>query len=116
MLHDLEGFSLKSLGIPFRRAADAFRMIEEGSHTVVIPDPEIEQDVLAVKNGFASRLTMRRLSRYAVGVYDEDRNTLLRSGRVEPLAEGLLLLVDGSCYSEQRGLDLKIEEGEGIFL
>lgn len=40
VLRDLEGFSLKSLNIPFKRAADDFRMIEEGSRTVVIPDPE----------------------------------------------------------------------------
>ena len=116
VLRDLEGFSLKSLNIPFKRAADDFRMIEEGSRTVVIPDPEIESDILAVKTGFANRSTMRRLSRYAVGVYDGDIKALLGSGKVETLAVDLFVLVDGTCYSDQRGLDLKIEEGKGIFL
>ena len=91
-------------------------MIEEGSRTVVIPDPEIESDILAVKTGFANRSTMRRLSRYAVGVYDGDIKALLGSGKVETLAVDLFVLVDGTCYSDQRGLDLKIEEGKGIFL
>ena len=116
VLRDLEGFSLKSLNIPFKRAADDFRMIEEGSRTVVIPDPEIESDILAVKTGFANRSTMRRLSCYAVGVYDGDIKALLGSGKVETLAVDLFVLVDGTCYSDQRGLDLKIEEGKGIFL
>ena len=116
VLRDLEGFSLKSLNIPFKRAADDFRMIEEGSRTVVIPDPEIESDILAVKTGFANRSTIRRLSRYAVGVYDGDIKALLRSGKIETLAEDLFVLVDGTCYSDQRGLNLKNEEGKGIFL
>ena len=69
-----------------------------------------------MKTGFANRSTMRRLSRYAVGVYDGDIKALLGSGKVETLAVDLFVLVDGTCYSDQRGLDLKIEEGKGIFL
>lgn len=115
-LESLEGFSLKSLNIPFKHVADTFRMIEEGSHTVVILDPDIEREIRAVKEGFANRATFRKLARFSVGVYDADLKALLRSGKAEPLDEDLYLLVDTSCYSEQRGLDLEIEEGSGIFL
>ena len=116
VLESLEGFGLKSLSIPFKRVADTFRMIEEGSHTVVILDPSIEREVQAVREGFANRATFRKLARFSVGVYDADLKALLRSGKAEPLDEDLYLLVDASCYSEQRGLDLEIEEGSGIFL
>ena len=72
-----------------------------------VPGHEIVGRVTAVGNA---------VSRYAVGVYDGDIKALLRSGKIETLAEDLFVLVDGTCYSDQRGLDLKNEEGKGIFL
>lgn len=115
-LEGMEGFSLKSLSIPFRCVAENFRMIEEGSHAVVIPDSEIEREIRAVKEGFATRATLRRISRCTVGVYDADLKALLRGGKVEPLADNLYVLIDATGYSEQRGLDLRVAEGEGVFL
>ena len=78
-----------------------------GTHYPCVPGHEIVGRVTAVGNA---------VSRYAVGVYDGDIKALLGSGKVETLAVDLFVLVDGTCYSDQRGLDLKIEEGKGIFL
>lgn len=116
VLHDLEGYSHTSMSIPFKRAADNFRMIEEGSHTVVIPDSEIQGEIEAVQSGCASRAALRKLSRYTVGVYDEDLKALQRSGKIKAIGDDLFLLEDKSCYSEQIGLNLAIGEGEGIFM
>ena len=91
-------------------------MIEEGSRTVVIPDPEIESDILAVKNRFresldhaqALALRRRRLRWGYQGFTGE------RQGR-DSCRWTCSVLVDGTCYSDQRGLDLKSKK-EGIFL
>lgn len=101
--------------IPFADAAHRFRMIEEGSLTVVIPDQAISIAFDAARNGNVTRDTMRSLARYSVTVYERELDALVRSGAVEAMSHGVYVLMDISLYKEDTGLDFAVEEGKGLF-
>ncbi|WP_418252277.1 CRISPR-associated helicase Cas3' [Gordonibacter urolithinfaciens] len=122
VLADLTGFgSVKAFGrsipgIPFDRAAARFRMIEEGSHPVIIPDAEIEGDLQGLRKGEATRGTMRRLGRYSVGLYDNDIRTLRDAHAIKLLDGDSYELIDLDLYREDTGLDASDTGGRGLFL
>lgn len=102
--------------IPFKSVADRFRMIEDGSHSVIIPDPAIAQELYNLRVGAASRGSMRRVARYSVGLYDNDLKALQKVGAVRPLDGDTYELVDLSLYREDTGLDASDAGGKGLFL
>lgn len=102
--------------IPFKDAADRFRMIEDGSHSVIVPDPAIRQDLHDLRAGVASRGSMRRVARYSVGLYDNDLKVLRGVGAVELLGGDTYELVDSSLYCEDTGLNASDAGGKGLFL
>ena len=102
--------------IDFARVAKAFRMIEEGAKTVIIPDVSTQDEERALRAGFATRADMRRLSRFSVGLYDADLKALASVGAVEAIRDGTYLLLDKSLYRENTGLDVSEAGGKGIFL
>lgn len=101
--------------IPFRTAAERFRMIDGASLTVIVPTGGNEEEVEALRGGHATMADMRRLGQYAVGVYEGDIRSLFSAGAIEEVAEGTYLLVDESLYSEKTGLSLSPEMGKGLF-
>lgn len=101
--------------IPFKSVAERFRMIEEGSHSVVVPDPRIAEDIDAVRKGCATRGSLRRLSRYSVGLYDNDVRALMAAHAIEPLAGDAYVLLDCGLYHEKTGLDASDPGGKGLF-
>lgn len=103
--------------IPFADASRDFSIIEDTSATVIVASDANEEDVRALRSGEASRATMRRLSRCAVGVYEFDLRILLESGAASPVNGNVYVLDDASAYSEEIGLDVDaLEEGKGVFL
>lgn len=122
VLADLTEFgSIKAFGksipsIPFDQVAMRFRMIEEGSQTVIIPDPEIEEDLRMLREGKATRGTMRRLGRCSVGLYDNDIRALRDAHAIRLLDGDTYELLDRSLYREDAGLDVSDAGGKGLFL
>lgn len=110
------GYSGRIPSIPFAKVASQFRIVEDGSYSVIIPSNENGQDVTRLREGDLSRGVMRRLGRWGVSVYKNDRDALLRAEVIKPVAEDLFLLKDPSRYSEEVGLDLYVEGGEAVFL
>lgn len=104
-----------SCSIPFRGVSARFRLIDDRSATVVIPDEEVACEIDALVGGFATRYDLRKLGRYSVGVYETDLKAMLSSGMLQPVTENLYLLLDLSCYSMQTGLDTTTWQGEGTF-
>lgn len=102
--------------IPFRETADLFHMIDDPSHTIVIPCEEIEEALGALRSGHGDRRTMRKLSRYSIRVYSWALQELLGSGIVEPLCESAYVLRIPERYSQDSGLDLGPMRGEAIML
>ena len=71
--------------IPFKHAADRFRMIEDGSCSIIVPDPAIAQQLHELRVGVASRGSMRRVARYSVSLYDNDVKALQSTGAIRLL-------------------------------
>ena len=104
---------------PFTTAAQAFKLVEDGSHPVIVPDEAISHELERLRRGIASNGDLRRLSRYSVGIYDNDLKSLLRAGLIEAVAEtatDTFVLLDPERYHSDIGLDTSVEQGKGIFL
>ena len=101
--------------IPFKSVAERFRLIEEGSHSVIVPDPDIADAISEVKTGHVMRGTMRRLARYSVGLYDNDLKALTSAHSVELLEGDTYVLLDYELYHEDTGLDASDAGGKGLF-
>lgn len=104
---------------PFAKAARAFRLVEDGSHPVIVPDEAISRELERLRAGVASNGDLRRLSRYTVGIYDNDLKSLLRAGLIEAVAGAatdMFVLLDSERYRSDIGLDTSVEQGKGIFL
>ena len=102
--------------IPFKHAADRFRMIEDGSCSIIVPDPAIAQQLHELRVGVASRGSMRRVARYSVSLYDNDVKALQSTGAIRLLDGDTYELVDTGLYSEETGLDASQAGGKGLFL
>lgn len=107
--------SITPPSIQFKSIADSFRLIDEGSFSIIVPDDEIQDAVWRLREGVASRGDMRRLSAHAVSVYKNDMEALLSAGAIEAVADTMFLLLDESRYHEETGLDTVVEGGEGLF-
>lgn len=100
--------------IPFADAAVRFRVIDEGTHPVIVPDSRIENDLCALREGVATFGAMRRLARYAVNLYDNDIKAM--KGAIELISGDTYVLLDRSLYREDTGLDASDGGGKGLFM
>lgn len=100
--------------IPFRDIGRDFRLIDDASFAVVIPCEEIEHEIGAVREGFASMSTLRKLSQYSVSIYERVRDELLSSGVIASLYGDVYELLIEERYSSEQGLLLDEVQGEGI--
>lgn len=105
----------RALSVPFKRVAERFRLIEDGSVPVIVPGPSVSPELEALRDGRATRAAMRRLGRRCVHLYDHDIKRLLAAGAIEQVGESLYLLLDEDLYSERTGLDTH-GGGKGVFL
>lgn len=101
--------------IPFADISDIFKIIDDTTISVVIPDEDVAADVEALRSATASRTNMRRISRYSVSLYENDVRRLMAAGAVEPIGDSLFNLLDRARYDEETGLDVKTEEGGGLY-
>ena len=62
---------------------------------------------------------LRKASRYSVNVYLQDAEKFFQNGMIEELSmqgkTNLFVISDEKKYTDEYGLMLEIEEGEGIF-
>ncbi len=100
---------------PFADVARDFKLIEEGSSTLIIPCAENEGPIERVRLGIASRRDWRTLSLYAVSIYASDVRALDEASVLEALSPDAYLLLDESYYREDVGLDLQKEGGGAFF-
>lgn len=101
--------------IPFKDAADSFCLIEDSTSLVIIPHPDIEKDLKAFQEGQAPQGSMRRMSRYGVGLYESDIRSLCDAGAITPIIKGVYLLIDKSLYRQDVGLDVSDIGGKALF-
>ncbi|MDO4357354.1 MAG: CRISPR-associated helicase Cas3' [Clostridia bacterium] len=98
----------------FRTAAEQFRMIDENTITVYIPNDENEALLRRLRFGERGRGLMRQLARSAVNVYPQHYRALeFAMERMDggyPV-ESFAILADRSLYSAECGLSMDVETG-----
>lgn len=134
-LRDLIGDALDKQGVikaftqgiegcefPFRTVAEKFHLIDRNTYTVYIPYGEGKDLLQQLQDGECSKGLYRKLSRYAVSVYDKHFQALYSAGvlltaREVPALDGdSAILTDLTLYSETRGLILEPEVGKAEFI
>lgn len=106
----------RNLLFPFAQVAAEFHLIESPTQTILIPlEEEAAQLAEDLQLGFFSRERLRRAGLYSVNVYQNQFRALWDSGKLELLADGLYLLRELDCYSEEMGLTANVETGDAIF-
>jgi len=98
-----------SLGIQFRSAAEAFRIIDDRlQRTILVPYGEGERLIGELKGFGPERRLLRSLQRYSVNIYLDQFNKLLSRGSIEEIYPGIFALVCGVEYDV--GIGLLVDE------
>lgn len=103
------------LSFPFADVGKDFRLIDEGSFALVIPDCEIEDIVDRARCGSLFRSDWRQLSQHSVSLYANDIRSLDDAGVIESLSEDTFILLDEHLYREDIGLDIAQAGGDALF-
>ena len=117
VLSDLYG-SYCFRGLPlfgFKKAASKFRVIEEASYSVIVPTPEMLDDIESLCRGEGDRSLVRRVMKNSVPVYEAEIKELKDSGSISEVAERVFVLDDESAYSDSVGLVVEKAGGNAVF-
>lgn len=112
---DIMGMMAKQL-FPFQGVAERFHIIDNATRTVYIPVGDGAALVDSLRHGDRSRSLFRKLGQYGVSVYENHFQSLDGAGALELLEDGSAVLLNTNLYSEQTGLSLQAEGGQGIIL
>lgn len=112
----LEKGTERGIRFPFATVSERFTFIDTPTRTVCLPLGEGKALCDRLRSGERTRTLLRALGRYSVTVYAAHFQALDRAGALEVLDEGLAILTDPERYSEQTGLSLDVESGQGYFM
>lgn len=116
IVHKLESGALSGFNFPFAQIASEFKIIDDMTCSVIIPfDDDVKSSVYRLRNQERSKSLIRSLQPYIVNIYKADYDKLFGAGAIEPLDAELSVLIDMDRYSDKTGLDIKVEEGMGVF-
>lgn len=100
----------------FRQTDKDFHLIDENTVTVYIPSKADSGDIQALRDKQFSKGLLRRLSQSAVNLYKTEFQKLMENGALEMFAEdGYAILLNPNMYSDECGLEISSEGGEGFF-
>ena len=100
----------------FRNTAEKFHLIDENTVTIYIPSKADSGDIQALREKQFSKGLLRRLSRGAVNLYAQECSKLAEGGVVELHADdGYAILLNEKLYSDECGLEISSEGGDGFF-
>ena len=124
---DANGIMEKCERLALRRIDEAFHLIEQDTVPIYIPSQAMEEDMARLRGGDLSRGLMRRLGRCAVNVYRNEWRALWEAGKLktgddkcgfleDDVREGKFgILEDETAYSEEYGLNVETEQGNGFW-
>lgn len=93
------------LGIQFRSAADAFKMIDDGmQQAILVPYGEGEGLIGTLKSKGPELWLLRKLQRYSVNIYKEQFLALQKRGSLEEVSPGVFVLTCKIEYDDRIGL------------
>lgn len=116
IMKKLRGSRQDPLAFPFKDVADAFRLIE-GTRDVIVPyDDEARRAIALLESGIISRGILRRLQGYTVSIYPQTLKRLRDARAVQYINDRFIVLNDLSGYSENKGLEVRNEQYNGLLL
>jgi len=102
---------------PFAEIASSFRLIENDTYSIIIPDTEEACELVSrLRKGERSRNLLRLIQQYTVNVYRCNYEALHGTGSIEVLDDELAVLIDMDKYDINSGLDANTDSGQGIFV
>lgn len=107
---------LKEDGFPFESVAEQFRLIEQDTKTVYIPEGQGAELVAKLRVGKCSGKLYRALDQYSLSVYTEHFERLKNAGVLELMDDGSAVLTDLSVYDQKTGMMLEPESGKALFI
>ena len=94
----------------FKQTEREFRLIDEDTRTVYIPNKENAADLARLRAGQYSKTLFRRLARSSVNIYQKEYLKLVSAAAVEDFDDfGILIRQDQ--YNTQCGLSVDAEDG-----
>lgn len=114
ILRLIDGATVDSM--PFETVAREFSLIDGPTDTVVIPCEDNQKDLEALLSGGGDRALLRRLGRWSVSLWPNQRAALANAGALTPVGDGLFVLDDPSLYHGDVGLVFEEAGGRGQFL
>ncbi len=113
---DEKGVLMNHVNLNFRKCCDSFRMIEEQTITIYIPNEDNIELLNRLRYKDVSREDLGRLGMDSVAVYKKHYQLLERC--VEEVREGTdviaAILWDTSQYTEEKGLNIEPKMGTGF--
>ena len=105
----------------FPKQAEDLRLIEQNGETIFVPWDEEGRELLSqIEREGMSRKRARAMQQYSVNLYENLFQQLFDSGKFRALESGakgnLYVLREKEDYSEEKGILLEAELGEGIYL
>ena len=106
--------------LPFRKVSEDFHLIgKEGISILITKEAEARTIFEEIRQKGMTKELLRKASRYSVNVYLQDAEKFFQNGMIEELSmqgkTNLFVISDEKKYTDEYGLMLEIEEGEGIF-
>lgn len=99
-------------GPMFRQIEAAFRLIDSQTIPVYLSVTEDQAELADLRQGLATRTTLRRLGRFAVHVYPQHFDRLIQAGVLEyPAGREYGILLDDRQYDAHCGLTMEPECG-----
>lgn len=117
---DKKGIMKKTAEYAFSDIAKDFRIIEDRTRSIFIPETEDACALLGrLERGERSRALLRQAGRYMVQVYHGTASSpfalLSAQGKLRMIDGELAVLTDLSAYDANKGLLSNVGEGEGLF-
>ena len=101
----------------FKTIAERFHLIDNNTFTVYIPQDQTSSELIdQLKQGVLSRELFRKLTPYAVNIYEDNLKGLYESGDVIAVKDGVFCLTNTDLYDMACGLSLEADWGKAEFI
>ena len=101
---DMKYYLYDPMKLCFETASKEFRLIDDCGITVYVNYGDSVKLMNELKRLGPSYNLMKKLSKYSVSLYQQDFNTLCKSGQIEEVSEGIYFIMKGVVYDSKIGL------------
>lgn len=100
----MSGYLYNPKDVGFETASKEFRLIEDGSVSLIVAWKDSLELVENLRLDGASYRLMKQLSKYSVNVYNYDYEELRKIGVVKEIADGVFVIENREQYDNKLGL------------